>query len=353
MKKVAIIGTAGIPACYGGFETLTENLTKYNSGEISYTVFCSEKIYSKKLDKHNNANLEYISFSPNGASSILYDIVSLLRVRKYDVVLILGVSGCIMLPFFKLISRTKVITNIDGIEWRRDKWGKLAKWFLKLSEKIAVKYSDLVVTDNDAITEYVKNEYNVHSQTIAYGGDHVLVCNAIHNNSIMQKDFFLALCRIEPENNVEMILKAFSQTNKKLIFLGNWNSSQFGIKMRQRFSEFANINFLDPIYDINVLHGLRKNCIAYVHGHSAGGTNPSLVEAMHFKKHIFAYDCNFNRCTTENKADFFTSEEQLILLLQDYDHQSKRLNDSDMKEIADRRYTWKIVTKQYEDLYDL
>ena len=263
--------------------------------------------------------------------------------KRPDVVLILGVSGCIFLPFFRLFSKSKVVTNIDGLEWRREKWGKWPKRFLKYSEKLAVKYSDVVISDNQAIADYVQNEYAVKSTVIAYGGDHAVTADL----NTTDAGFALALCRIEPENNVEMILEAFSQTEQPLKFIGNWDSSEFGRSMKSKFSVFDNIEIIDPIYDIDKLFVLRSSCSFYVHGHSAGGTNPSLVEMMYFGKTIFCFDCNYNRASTEEQAEFFADSDVLVEFIQS---DKKIDNGQPMLEIAQCRYTWDIVRKQYFDV---
>lgn len=348
IKKISILGTVGIPACYGGFESLVENLTKYSSKNIKYTIYCSSSNYKNKVQEHNNASLIYLPLDANGIQSIPYDILSMVisLFKKPDVTVILGVSGCIFLPFYRLLSKSKIITNIDGLEWKRDKWGKFARKFLKFSEALAVKYSDIVISDNQAIADYVKNEYNINSEVIAYGGDHVLI-----NKKVVSKDqgYYLGLCRIEPENNVKMILDGFSKSDKNLKFIGNWDKSEFGIRLKKEYSGCSNIEIIDPIYDLTMLYNYRANCFAYVHGHSAGGTNPSLVEAMHFSKPIYAYDCKFNRYSTEDKCFYFESSESLISLLDEESDLNK--NAIDMKEIALRRYTWEIIAKQYEKLY--
>ena len=347
-KRVFVLGTVGIPGCYGGFESLVENLTKYSSESISYTVYCSSNSYEKKTEKYNNASLVYLPLDANGVQSIFYDILSMIRTLFYkpDTTLILGVSGCIFLPVYRLLSKSKIITNIDGLEWKRDKWGKVTKKFLKFSEALAVKYSDVVISDNQAIADYVQSEYNVNSSVIAYGGDHVLT---VKNEKVKCQDYFLGLCRIEPENNVEMVLNAFSKTDKKLKFIGNWDKSEFGVRLKKEYSKYSNIEIIDPVYNLDKLYDYRANCFVYIHGHSAGGTNPSLVEAMHFSKPIYAYDCNFNRYSTEDECSYFKSVEDLIVLLQSNYNLHK--NAHAMKDIATRRYTWKIIAKQYEALY--
>ncbi|WP_272691379.1 DUF1972 domain-containing protein [Providencia sp. PROV132] len=214
MKKninIAIIGTAGIPACYGGFETLVENLTRLSSNNIRYTVYCSSTLYKSKKQNHNNAELYYVPLNANGIQSIFYDGYSIFHsiFHKRDIILILGVSGCIFLPLARLFSKTKIITNIDGLEWKRSKWGNLTRRFLKFSEYLAMKYSDIIITDNQEITNYALTEYNKNTVTIAYGGDHALLQNRLHEKP--EENYYLSICRIEPENNIEMILKAFSK----------------------------------------------------------------------------------------------------------------------------------------------
>lgn len=350
MKNVAVIGTVGIPACYGGFESLVENLTSYSSSNIKYHVFCSSKSYPEQLTEYNGASLSYIPLSANGIQSIPYDIYSLIccLFKRPDVTLILGVSGCLFLPIYRLFSNSKIVTNIDGLEWRREKWGRLAKKFLKLSESFAVKFSDVIITDNKAIGDYVDAEYSKSNVVIAYGGDHSIISGVDVGPT---DDYFLSLCRIEPENNVQMILEAFLNSQQKLKFVGNWDASEFGRDLKRKFATSPNIQILDPIYDINQLYKLRSQCKGYVHGHSAGGTNPSLVEAMHFEKPIFSFDCSFNRYSTENRAFYFDSAKGLLNLIDTSTIKSLVDNAKFMKAIANKNYTWEKVNSNYERLY--
>ena len=355
--RVVIVGTVGIPACYGGFESLVENLTLHKSDNVNYTVFCSSKAYKTKLKFHNGAELVYLPWKANGLQSIFYDIFSLVKCifLKPDVVLILGVSGCIFLPFFKLFSTSKIITNIDGLEWKRNKWSVAVKKFLKFSEMVAVKFSDVVVTDNKAIGDYVDSEYRRDNVTIAYGGDHAirnsLTSIAVESTEHNIESYSLGLCRIEPENNVEMILDAFTATSKKIKFVGNWGASEYGQMLKNKYKEYGNIELLDPIYDLDILYELRSRCSLYLHGHSAGGTNPSLVEMMHFGVPIIAFDCKFNRYSTDDKAIYFKSKNDLIEIIQKVDKKTLIDVSTNMKAIAEERYTWREISRQYEVIY--
>ncbi|SUB70571.1 Domain of uncharacterised function (DUF1972) [Pluralibacter gergoviae] len=345
MKNVHIIGTVGVPACYGGFETLVDNLI--DTDEVSFTVYCSAKIYNseQQLTSYKGAKLVYLPFNANGIASISYDILSMISagIKKADCILILGVSGCLFLPFLRLFTKALIITNIDGLEWRRDKWSLPIKYFLKISEKTAVRHSDIVVSDNQAIAEYVKNEYSRDSKVIAYGGDHA-ICNGVAHDD---KGYGLTVCRIEPENNISMILEAFSKIKESIIIVGNWEYSEYGRKIRQSYQMYENIKMLDPIYDKEKLAEMRSQCSFYIHGHSAGGTNPSLVEMMHFSKPILCFDCNYNRATTENKAIYFKDVNTLVAAIQEKEFYGV---SNEVKEIANRRYTWSIIREQYLEL---
>jgi hypothetical protein len=173
MKTISIIGTAGIPAKYGGFETLAENLVTHNISQVQYTVFCSAKLYPQKQNAYHGAELKYINMNANGLSSIFYDLVCMLYSLRSDVMLILGVSGSLFLPLIRLLYRGKIITNVDGIEWKRDKWNRLARFVLRLFEKMAVRFSDVVIGDNQGIVEYIDREYHKRAMLIEYGADHV------------------------------------------------------------------------------------------------------------------------------------------------------------------------------------
>ncbi|GHU62515.1 rhamnosyltransferase [Bacteroidia bacterium] len=357
MKKVAIVGIQGVPAKYGGFETLVENIIGENcSANIQYTVFCSSKDYAEKLPSYKGALLKYIPVHANGMQSTIYDILSLLKViRGYDVVMILGVSGCAFLPVFRLFYKKKLIVNIDGLEHQRAKWGKFAKWFLRLSEALAVRYADVIVADNKAIKDYVWKTYRKESVLIAYGGEHaVRKIDSMTEKNILEKyqltsqNYALSICRIEPENNCHISLEAFAQSGERLVFIGNWEISEYGEILKAQYSVYPHILILDAIYDLDVLYVLRKNCKCYIHGHSAGGTNPSLVEAM-FLAPVLAYDVIYNRETTENKADYFTDTKDLIPLLRK-NREEIRMNATSMFEIANQNYVWSKIAKLYEEI---
>lgn len=357
-KKISIIGTVGVPAKYGGFETLVENLLDYRTLEdIQYKVYCSKTAYQERPKKYKAAKLVYIPLKANGVQSIFYDVVSIIcSLFSSQVLLVLGTSGCIALPLVKMFTKKRIIVNIDGMEHRRDKWKEWVKRFLVFSEKIAVKYSDVVIADNKIVQNYVHKKYNKDAVLIAYGGDYSSIestnWDILKEYNLEPNKYSITVCRIEPENNIHLILGAFSKiSDQKLVVIGNWENSEYGIELKREYSQCENILMLNPIYDKQILNSFRRNCKMYIHGHSAGGTNPSLVEAMWIGVPIFAFDVDFNKETTENQAKFFINEKilcQLVKTITDDELTEMKLK---LKRIADEKYTWEKITKMYEKLY--
>lgn len=355
MKKVAIIGTQGVPANYGGFETLVDNIIgEHRSSDIEYTIYCSGKDMPQRLPQHKGAKLKYLPLRANGVQSIFYDIVAMIRsIRGYDTILVLGVSGCTFLPIFKLFSRAKVIVNIDGLEHRRDKWTRAVRKFLLLSEIVAVKSAHTIIADNKGIADYVDWRYKREAKLIAYGGDHAL-CNVseerqaeiIAQYGLKKDSYSISVCRIEPENNCHVTLDAFANSGKELVFVGNWKRNDYSRRLKEKYSTYSNIKLIDSIYDLEILYTLRNNALFYIHGHSAGGTNPSLVEAMFLGKPVLAYDVVYNRETTHHKAYYWKNCNELQQLVT-----QKDLSSKDIKRVAQEFYTWEKITKEYEELY--
>ncbi|MFK7758073.1 MAG: DUF1972 domain-containing protein [Flavobacteriales bacterium] len=357
-KKLAIIGTVGLPACYGGFETLAEHLVEHTSDDYDITVYCSGKKYSKaeRRSTYKGARLKFLPFNANGVQSIIYDTVSIVHsLFKSDVLLVLGVAGAWLFPFVRLFTSTKIIVSIDGIEWKRDKWNKFAKWYLWWAEGLAVKYSHIDISDNESIQDYTAQRYGSLSQIIEYGADHTLNVKPTAQDKkqypFLKKSYAFKVCRIEPENNVHIILEAFSEMPKySLVIVGNWDKNEYGKELRKRFLEYSNIIMLDPIYNQSKLDVLRSNAMVYIHGHSAGGTNPSLVEAMYLGLPIIAFGVSYNRTTTAHRAIYFSTKKDLIHLVENTSVRKLKMTGESMKSIADNRYTWKTIADKYDFL---
>ena len=172
------------------------------------------------------------------------------------------------------------------------------------------------------------------------------------NYPFLNSRYALTVCRIEPENNIHVILEAFSRDAAfPVAMIGNWDNSDYGKDLKSRYQANENIHLLAPFYELAELNAIRTGCFVYLHGHSCGGTNPSLVEAMYLGLPIIAFDVNFNRETTENKALYFQNADHLRSLVNDIDEKLLKQNGEAMREIALRRYTWKRISELYAALF--
>lgn len=354
---VGIVGIVGLPARYGGFETLAEHLVAPLSATRRVIVYCSAKASPQRLTAYKGARLEYLNWDANGWQSMIYDATAMFRsARRCRALLVLGVSGCLALPLVRLLGpRLRIVTNIDGLEWKRQKWGRAARWVLKLSEAIAVRFSDVVIADNRAIQEYVQRRYSRASILITYGGDHMTSAEDTAAPPMTFRfapdSYFLTICRIEPENNIATILEAFSSApDAAIVLVGNWGVSAYANALRERFAGCPNIELLDPIYEEDLLATLRRGARAYVHGHSAGGTNPSLVEAMHGGLAVLAYNVDYNHHTMGGRGWYWSTADELAGLLRAVTQGQLVRCGAELRRHAQANYTWKQVAEAYAAL---
>lgn len=357
-KKIAIIGTNGLPANYGGFETLTDYLVQYLSTEFQFYVYCSKNNSKNKLKEYNGAKLITLPLNANGSQSIIYDIVSIIHSLFYaNVLVILGTPGAIIFPLLKLFNK-KVIVNFGGLEWKRDKWPGMVQRYLRFTEKLAVKYSDVVVADNQAFIDYISDEYKVKAILIEYGGDHVLTSfdeeKLINKYPFVKEKYFISVSRAQIDNNIHLLLEGYDNSNTKslLVIISNWDFSEYGRQLKEKYSNSANIILLDAIYDQKEIDFLRKNAKLYIHTHSFCGTAPSLVEAMNLGLPVICFDVETNRYTTENKAaGYFNNSEGLSKLLSTLTDAELKTNSDSILEIAKRKYSWSIIAQKYAQLF--
>jgi len=356
-KKVAVIGTNGLPAKYGGFETLTDYLVQYLSTDYRFYVYCSKKNTDSNTKEYHGAKLIVLPLNANGLQSIFYDLISIFHSLYYaDILLVLGTPGAFIFPLLKLFNK-KVIVNFGGLEWKRDKWSKLVRYYLKFTEKVAVKYSDVVVADNQAFINYILSEYRVKAILIEYGGDHVL--GSFHENKLLTKypfvkeDYFISVSRAQIDNNIHMLIEGYEKSAIKtlLVIISNWSSSVYGKQLKLKYSGHTNIILLDAIYDQEELDFLRSNSRTYIHTHSFCGTAPSLVEAMNLGLPIVCFDVETNRYTTENQSEYFKDSDELCKLFLRLSDKELKINADKMLQIARNKYTWSIITKKYAQLF--
>ncbi len=356
---MAIIGTNGIPARYGGFETLAENLVANLGDKYSFTVYCSS-IYGKseRTKYYKNARLIYLSLKANGWQSILYDVISLFHAWLYsDVILILGPAAGFALPL-NFIFRKKVIVNHGGLnEWERKKYSGIQSKISFLNHKTAAKFATHRIADNSILAESIKNNFGKKCEIIRYGGDHVK--NVPISDSFIQKYPFskdpcaVSVSRAQVDNNLHIVLKAFETIKAiKLVLISNWQVSKYGIDLKNKYKNHQNIIVLDAIYNQEELNLIRSNATFYIHSHSQCGTAPSLVEAICLKLPIISFDVPTNRETTQNKAHFFSDSDELFQIVESINtNEILRLKEA-ISDIAENNYSWKSIAIKYAKLFD-
>lgn len=355
-KRVAIVGIVGVPANYGGYETMVDNMLDYTPDDVEYTVYCSKTAYKERPKKYKGANLKYFPFNANGPQALFYDLLCTIHAYFHsDTIVSLGNNGVLAYPFLRLFGKRRSIYNYDGFECNRDKWSTSVRILINSVQKLAAKYSDVNIADNDAIQPLLKERYNIDSTVIEYGGDGAYpVKNDQHlkeQYGLEPQGYYFNVARIEPENNIHLMLEAFAKmSDRQLVIVGNWHKNQYGENLLRQYKEYSNIKLFNPIYEKDEINLLRSNCKLYIHPHSVGGTNPSLVEAMFLGLPIVAFDVIYNQKTTEEKAFYFQDAQSLRDVVNHEEGQFTKCALK-MKEIADRRYRWRIIAEKYCKLY--
>lgn len=352
-----IVGIVGLPGGYGGFETLVDQLIE--SEELvskGVVVYCEAKVAKKTGSIYKGAVLWPLSWKANGWQSIIYDSCGMIlgSIRGTEV-LVLGASATLILPILRLLfPRVRFYVNMAGLEWKRSKWGPVAKFVIKVNEWAAAKFSHKLIADNEGLVEYVKNKYGIDAVYIPYGGDQFLLQQAnpvvFEEWNLPSGTFDFALARAQSDNNIELILNAYVRSGGILVFVSNWDSNAYGRELKARYASHSNLHLIGPIYDVARLKAIQMRARLYVHGHSAGGTNPALVEAMWAGLPTFAFDVSFNRHTTENNARYFSDTASLVRLLSDHDEEWARASGPALLEVAKRKFTWFAVRSSYLNL---
>ena len=357
-KKLHIIGIVGVPGNYGGFETLVDNLLDSNKLKLlDVYVYCEKSFFLKNHSsvKYKDAHLISFNLKANGWQSILYDLVGMIYgCFTGGTILVLGTSATFVLPILKLFfPKNKFLVNMAGLEWSRSKWNMPTRHFLKFNERMAAKYSDILITDNEGLSKHVLKDYKCTSVFIPYGGDQFL--NVVPNHQVFEEytipeSYDFAMARAQIDNNIEVILDAYIELNRCIVFVSNWSNHEYGEKVIQKYEKYKNIFLIGPIYDVSKIKALHTKTMFYIHGHSAGGTNPVLVESMWSKLPVVAYDVTFNRYTTGNHAIYFKNSEDLKEILNLSMYNSPSVNIDKMWKKANQTYVWDKIIKSYEEI---
>ncbi len=381
-KHIFIVGSNGIPAKYGGFETFVENLTaKKVNPKIKYHVACLGN--NNNEFEYNNARCFSIKVPNIGpAKAIYYDLAALNRTIKYikknniksPIVYLLGTTIGGFIGFYKAKLKKlniPLFVNPDGCEWKREKWNYFVRKYLKLSERLMAKYADLLICDSINIEQYIQESYKkYHPKTtfIAYGSDFPEqdtqsssenLENWYKKNEIAKGQYYLVVGRFVPENNYETMIKEFmkSNTKKDLVLITNVQKNKFyeDLKQKTNFDKDKRIKFVGTVYESNLLNQIRKNAYGYLHGHEVGGTNPSLLEALSSTNLNLLLDVSFNKEVASDSSLYWNKEDgnlsNLLNSLEVMNSEEIEKYGIKAKERIKDIYNWQKIVKQYESIF--
>jgi rhamnosyltransferase len=379
MQNIIIIGARGYKVSYGGWETFVSNLIKnYNDKNTKFHVpeVTNDKLKKNKIIEKDNVSCLQV-YSPNlgFVTMFLYAIKALYKMKKYSKNLedtTIYVLGCRMGPFYPFLVHPlkkrgiKIYLNPDGLEWKREKWAWWIKQCFKISEYEMVKHSDAIISDSKAIQNYIDTKYHKfhkESHFIAYGAylneKSVKDEDLFKKYKIKENDYYLLVGRFVPENNYELIIREFMKSNTKndLVIVSNVEENKFynELKMKTNFDKDKRIKFIGSVYDKEKLTYLRKNAYAYIHGHSAGGTNPSLLEALATTKVNILFNAIYNVEVGLFSCLYFSKKENdlknIIEKVDKFDSKTIKDYEKKAKDRIKEEYTWNIVVDKYKKIW--
>jgi len=358
--KIAILGTRGIPNNYGGFEQCAEYLSIGLVEKGHQVTVYSPDFHPYKEDIYKGIRIirkaSPQSFFGNSASNFIYDYFCFKdAVRKdFDIILELGLITSALSIIFCNHKNKVIVTNLDGLEWKRSKWNNIVQKITKSLEKYGVKHSDYLIADNVGIQEYIFDEYNRNSEFIPYGAIDTVIPNpnCLKEFGLIPDNYVLSIARLEPENNLEIMFDGYITSGIKTPYfvVGN-HLTEYGDFLKDKYRN-TGIIFLGGIFNKHHLDNIRYYSSFYLHGHSVGGTNPALLEAMAANTFILAHDNQFNKSVINLNAYYFKNANTLGALLKDKDILKNKIEfaKNNLKRI-DEVYRWSIIVNQYESYF--
>ncbi|BAM69533.1 glycosyltransferase [Methanothermobacter sp. CaT2] len=376
-KRIVLIGSRGIPAKYGGFETFAEGLsTRLAADGYDITVTCEYEPPESRIENYNGVKLIHFPLKPPGNYFLrkfyenLSDIYFLIKLaRKFDIIYFLGIEVGLFLFIPKLLNRNLfLIVNIDGVMWKRTKFNIIERWLLKVNHIFATIFADKIILDAESMGNYVSEARKKKAVFIPYGIEEIekvpwdpqklrmLNYSNIVLEKIKRNEYWLVVARLEPENNIHVIIEGFLKSNSRrpLVIVGDPTSEKYRKKLEKILKEDLNnrVMMVGAIYDNDLLNMLRQHCFAYIHGHSVGGTNPSLIEAMSMKNVIVAHDNEFNREVCGDTAFYFMNTEELGNLV-DYIDSLNEAYEYKKKAFlrSINKYEWTKIIAEYKKAF--
>ena len=380
MQHVFIIGSRGLPAQYGGFETFVDQLVSHQvSPDIQYHVACLSNDQAYQPFDYKGVDCFTIKAPKLGPARVIsYDMMAInyaLKLIKKQgieqpIFYVLGNTiGAFVAPFARKIHKMggRFYINPDGLEWKRAKWAKPIQAYLKYSEKIMTRHADLVISDNPGIESYIKEAYPWSKTTyIAYGTDLSPTSLNSQDNKVrefyqkwqtQEKNYYLILGRFVPENNYETAIREFmaSSTKRDLVIICNQEGNPYFEELRARtgFDQDPRVKFVGTVYDQDLLKYIRKEAFAYIHGHEVGGTNPGLLEALAQTDLNLVLGVSFNQTVAKDSAHYWTKETGNLAHLIDRVDSLEDVSEWGQRAKANMKqnFTWEKIVGEYEELF--
>ena len=357
--KIAILGTRGIPNHYGGFEQFAEFFSVYLA-EKGHDVY----VYNSHNHPHHDKTFKGVHILHQNDpehkmgtfGQFIYDYNCIIDSRKhnFDIILQLGYTSN-SVWFFLLPKSPVIITNMDGLEWKRSKYSKPVQQFLKFAERLAALSSDHLVSDSIGIQKFLLQKYKKGSTYIAYGAHPFYNPNesVLAQYNVEIGNYNMVMARFEPENNIDMVLEGVAMTDNKqtILVIGN-HSTKYGAYLKSKFANHENIRFVGGIYNLQHLNNLRNFSNIYFHGHSVGGTNPSLLEAMASNAFIAAHNNDFNKGILKQNAHYFSSAVEVKNILTSIKKNDNLQMVQNNFEAIVTDYNWDKINGQYLQLFE-
>ena len=380
MQHVFIIGSRGLPAQYGGFETFVDQLVSHQvSPDIQYHVACLSNDQAYQHFDYQGVDCYTINPPKLGPARVIaYDMMAInyaLKLIKKQgieqpIFYVLGNTiGAFVAPFARKIHKIggRFYINPDGLEWKRAKWAKPIQAYLKYSEKIMTRHADLVISDNPGIESYIKEAYPWSQTTyIAYGTDlsptsltsqDWKVRELYQKWQTQEKNYYLILGRFVPENNYETAIREFmaSSSKRDLVIICNNEGNPYFEELRTRtgFDQDPRVKFVGTVYDQDLLKYIRKEAFAYIHGHEVGGTNPGLLEALAQTDLNLVLGVSFNQTVAKDSAHYWTKETGNLAHLIDRVDSLEDVSEWGQRAKANMKqnFTWEKIVGEYEELF--
>ena len=356
--NIGILGTRGIPNAYGGFEQFAQYLAKglVEKGHVVSVYNSSSHPYQES--SWNGVQIIHCNDPENKigtAGQFIYDYNCLQDARKrdFDILLQLGYTSSSVWHRFWPKKAINII-NMDGLEWKRTKYNNLTQKFLQWAEGLAARHGDVMIADSTGIKDYIQTKYQKEAVYIPYGAD---IPESFSNSylsdlRLQANQYYLLIARMEPENNIEMIVRGYLESVNQypLIIIGN-TQNKYGQFLFKKYAS-ASVQFPGSIYDLALINSLRHFSTLYFHGHSVGGTNPSLLEAMACGCNIAAHDNEFNRAILNDDAFFFSTPQDIKNIINNPlvgvdTAERKVMNLEKIKKV----YSWEKITNDYETIF--